>query len=48
MVRNIAGLLIRIGSGDAEVPWAREVLEARDRRPGRRHGAGRRALPDEG
>jgi tRNA pseudouridine38-40 synthase len=34
MVRNIAGLLIRIGSGDAEVPWAREVLEARDRRLG--------------
>ncbi len=34
MVRNIAGLLMRIGSGDAEVPWAREVLEARDRRLG--------------
>ncbi len=34
MVRNIAGLLIRIGSGDADVGWAREVLEARDRRLG--------------
>ncbi len=32
MVRNIAGLLIRIGSGEEEVGWAREVLEARDRR----------------
>jgi tRNA pseudouridine38-40 synthase len=32
MVRNIAGLLIRIGSGEAEATWAREVLEARDRR----------------
>jgi tRNA pseudouridine38-40 synthase len=34
MVRNIAGLLIRIGSGEAETAWAREVLEARDRRLG--------------
>lgn len=34
MVRNIAGLLIRIGSGEAEVGWAREVLESRDRRLG--------------
>lgn len=32
MVRNIAGVLIRIGLGDAPVAWAREVLEARDRR----------------
>jgi tRNA pseudouridine38-40 synthase len=32
MVRNIAGLLIRIGGGDEEVGWARSVLEARDRR----------------
>jgi tRNA pseudouridine38-40 synthase len=32
MVRNIAGLLIRIGSGEEEVGWARKVLEARDRR----------------
>jgi tRNA pseudouridine38-40 synthase len=32
MVRNIAGVLIRIGLGDAPVAWAREVLDARDRR----------------
>jgi tRNA pseudouridine38-40 synthase len=31
MVRNIAGLLIAIGRGEAPVPWAREVLEGRDR-----------------
>lgn len=34
MVRNIAGVLIRIGSGEAPVDWAREVLEGRDRRLG--------------
>lgn len=32
MVRNIAGVLIAIGQGKREVGWAREVLEARDRR----------------
>jgi tRNA pseudouridine38-40 synthase len=31
MVRNLAGLLIAIGKGDAPVAWAREVLEGRDR-----------------
>jgi len=31
MVRNIAGLLIRVGRGDAAPGWAREVLEGRDR-----------------
>jgi tRNA pseudouridine38-40 synthase len=34
MVRNIAGVLIRIGRGEAPVDWAREVLEGRDRRLG--------------
>jgi tRNA pseudouridine38-40 synthase len=34
MVRNIAGLLIAIGQGDAEPQWARQVLEARDRTKG--------------
>lgn len=34
MVRNIAGVLIRIGSGEAPVEWAREVLQGRDRRLG--------------
>jgi tRNA pseudouridine38-40 synthase len=32
MVRNIAGLLIRIGKGDAPASWAAEVLAGRDRR----------------
>jgi tRNA pseudouridine38-40 synthase len=32
MVRNIAGLLIRIGRGDAPSAWAAEVLAGRDRR----------------
>ena len=32
MVRNIAGLLIRIGEGQAPPSWARTVLESRDRR----------------
>ncbi len=31
MVRNIAGVLMTIGSGEREPVWAREVLEARDR-----------------
>ncbi len=34
MVRNLAGVLIRIGTGEAEVGWALEVLEGRDRRLG--------------
>lgn len=34
MVRNIAGVLMAIGSGEREPDWAREVLEARDRRKG--------------
>jgi tRNA pseudouridine38-40 synthase len=34
MVRNIAGLLIAVGRGDAPPIWAREVLESRDRRLG--------------
>ena len=32
MVRNIAGLLIRIGKGDAAPSWAAQVLAGRDRR----------------
>lgn len=34
MVRNIAGVLMTIGSGEREPEWAKEVLEARDRRQG--------------
>jgi tRNA pseudouridine38-40 synthase len=34
MVRNIAGVLMQIGAGEHEAIWAREVLEARDRRRG--------------
>lgn len=34
MVRNIAGVLIRIGTGEAEIEWAKEVLEHRNRRLG--------------
>jgi tRNA pseudouridine38-40 synthase len=34
MVRNIAGVLIAIGSGQQPPQWAREVLEQRDRRLG--------------
>jgi tRNA pseudouridine38-40 synthase len=34
MVRNIAGVLMKIGCGDAEPDWAKQVLEARDRRQG--------------
>jgi tRNA pseudouridine38-40 synthase len=32
MMRNIAGMLIAIGRGDAPPTWAREVLESRDRK----------------
>ncbi len=32
MVRNMAGILIRIGQGEADTHWAREVLVNRDRR----------------
>ena len=31
MVRNVAGVLMTIGSGEREPVWAKEVLEARDR-----------------
>jgi tRNA pseudouridine38-40 synthase len=34
MVRNLAGLLIAVGQGDAEPAWAKEVLESRDRTKG--------------
>jgi tRNA pseudouridine38-40 synthase len=34
MVRNLAGVLMTIGSGEREPGWAREVLEARDRKAG--------------
>lgn len=34
MVRNIAGVLIAVGSGRRSVPWVSEVLEAKDRRMG--------------
>jgi tRNA pseudouridine38-40 synthase len=34
MVRNIAGVLLDIGSGEREPEWARQVLEARDRTQG--------------
>jgi len=34
MVRNIAGVLIRIGVGDAAESWAKEVLIGRDRARG--------------
>ena len=32
MVRNIVGVLIKIGSGKRQVEWAKEVLDAHDRR----------------
>jgi tRNA pseudouridine38-40 synthase len=32
MVRNLAGVLIRVGQGDAPPEWALDVLAARDRR----------------
>jgi len=34
MIRNIAGVLMKIGAGEADVGWSRDVLEARDRRDG--------------
>jgi tRNA pseudouridine38-40 synthase len=34
MVRNIAGVLIAIGTGDRPVEWCAEVLAARDRTQG--------------
>ena len=34
MVRNIAGVLIAIGSGEAQISWAKKVLDSRDRRQG--------------
>lgn len=34
MVRNIAGILMAIGCGDAEPEWTSEVLEHRDRKLG--------------
>ncbi len=34
MVRNMAGLLISVGRGEADSSWAREVLESRDRTRG--------------
>ena len=34
MIRNFAGVLMSIGCGDAEPEWAKEVLEAKDRREG--------------
>jgi tRNA pseudouridine38-40 synthase len=34
MVRNIAGVLMAIGTGEASPDWSRQVLEARDRTQG--------------
>lgn len=34
MVRNLAGVLMTIGAGEREPDWARQVLEARDRKAG--------------
>lgn len=34
MVRNIAGVLMKIGAGEADPVWAKEVLELRDRTQG--------------
>jgi len=34
MIRNIAGVLISIGAGEASPEWALEVLKAKDRRKG--------------
>ncbi|WP_067864009.1 tRNA pseudouridine(38-40) synthase TruA [Neptuniibacter marinus] len=34
MIRNFAGVLMSVGSGEAEPIWAKEVLEAKDRRKG--------------
>lgn len=32
MVRNVAGTLVRVGSGEADPGWVAEILEQRDRR----------------
>ncbi len=34
MVRNIAGVLMTIGAGEAEADWSRDVLQQRDRTQG--------------
>ncbi|MEN8176736.1 MAG: tRNA pseudouridine(38-40) synthase TruA, partial [Pseudomonadota bacterium] len=34
MVRNIAGVLLAVGSGEAEPGWVQQVLEGRDRTRG--------------
>ncbi|MFW1676309.1 tRNA pseudouridine(38-40) synthase TruA [Pontibacter sp. JAM-7] len=34
MIRNFAGVLMKIGAGEAEPGWAKTVLNARDRRQG--------------
>ncbi len=34
MIRNFAGVLMKIGAGEAEPQWAKQVLDARDRRQG--------------
>lgn len=34
MVRNIAGVLMEVGSGGEEPDWSKKVLESRDRRQG--------------
>lgn len=34
MIRNIAGVLMKIGAGEAEIDWSKQVLDARDRRLG--------------
>ncbi len=34
MIRNIAGVLMKVGCGEAEPIWAKQVLEAQDRRMG--------------
>ncbi len=34
MIRNIAGVLMTIGAGEAEPIWAQQVLDAKDRRKG--------------
>lgn len=34
MIRNIAGVLMKIGAGEADPVWAKEVLDSQDRREG--------------
>ena len=34
MVRNISGVLMKIGSGEEDTAWAKQILEARDRTKG--------------